>query len=201
MKKHTKICAAKEGIVYTFENGKIISFQDNFKYLCDVPFTVFVDFKTTAGNIVFLDPKMFVVSYCQIYSFHSSLNLDKIVIFRSFQQSLEEIYDLNHFRQEHVPHFDKITFCQLKDAATVVLAREKSTSLAELFSSELKFTIDMLDNWFLNTIKAKFLELDDIKKHIFIKENPFVPSQTICCICGFLLDAEAFGISLIFSFS
>ena len=88
--KHTKICVAKEGIVYTFENGKIISLQDNFRYLDDVPFTVYFDFETT-GDIVFSNPKMFVVSYCQIYSFHLSLNLDKIVIFRRFQQSPEEI--------------------------------------------------------------------------------------------------------------
>ena len=56
MEKHNKVCAVKEGIVYTFENGKIISFQDNFKYLGD--------FETTTGDVVFLDPKMFVVSYC-----------------------------------------------------------------------------------------------------------------------------------------
>ena len=155
MKKHTNICATKEGIVYTFENGKIISFQDNFKYLGDVPFIVYFDFETTTGDIVFSDPKMFVVSYCQIYSFQPSLYLEKIVIFRSFQQSPEGIYDLNHFKQEHVPYFDKITFCQLKDA-TAVLAPEKSTSLTELFSVELKFTIDTLNNWFSNTIKKNF---------------------------------------------
>ena len=193
MKKHTNICATKEEIVYTFENGKIISFQDNFKYLGDVPFTVYFDFETTTGDIVFSDPKMFVVSYCQIYSFHPSLNLGRIVMFRHFQQSPGEIYDLNHFKQEHVPYFDKITFCQLKDAATAVLAREKSTWLAELFSVELKFTTDTLNNWFSNTIKTKFLKLDDIKKQMFIKENLIVSSKTTCCICGFLLDTEACG--------
>ena len=40
MEDHTKICAAKEGITYCFDSGNIISFQDNFKYLGDVPFTV-----------------------------------------------------------------------------------------------------------------------------------------------------------------
>ena len=188
MEKHTKVCPAKEGIIYTFENGKIISFQDHFMYLGDVPFTVYFDLETTTGDAVFLDPKMFVVSYYQIYS---CLNLDKIVIFRSFQQSPEEIYDLNHFRHEHIPYFDKITFSQLKDAATTVLASEKSTLLSELFSVELKFTIDTLNDWFSNTIKPKFLELNDIKKQMFIKENPPVSSKTTCCVCGFLLDTQA----------
>ena len=137
--------------MYTFENGKIISFQDNFKYLGDVPFTVYFDFETTTGDIIFSDPKMFVVSYCQIYSFHPSLNIDKIVVFRGFQQIPEETYDLNHFRQEHIPYFDRITFFSAKRCP----CREKSTSLAELFSIELKFTIDTLNNWFSNTIKLK----------------------------------------------
>ena len=71
------------------------------------------------------------------------------------------------------------------------MAREKSTSLTELFSGELKFAIDTLNNWFSNTIKTKFLDLDDIKKQRFIKENPIVPSKTTCCICGFSLGTEA----------
>ena len=87
-------------IIYTFDNGKIISFQDNFKFLRDFPVAAYFDFETTTGDVVFLDPKTFVMSYCQIYSFHPSLNLGKIVVFRSFQQNPEDIYDLSHFRQE-----------------------------------------------------------------------------------------------------
>ena len=70
---HYFVCVAKEGIVYTFENGKIISFQDNFRYLGDVPFTVYFDFETTTGDVVLLCPKIFFVSYFQIYSVHPSL--------------------------------------------------------------------------------------------------------------------------------
>ena len=95
MEKHIKVCAAKEGIIYIFDNRKIISFQDNFKFLGDVPFTIYFDFETTTSDVLFLDPKIFVVRYCQIYSFHPSLTLDKNFIFRSFQQSPEEICDLS----------------------------------------------------------------------------------------------------------
>ena len=59
-----------------------------------------------------------------------------------------EIYALSQFKQEHIPFFNKATFYQLKDAASAVLAREKSTSLTELFSVELKFTFDSLNDWF-----------------------------------------------------
>ena len=160
--KHVKRCSSIEGIIYSFDNNKIISFQDNFGHLGDVPFTVYFDFETTIGDNIFQDPKMFVISYCQIYVFHPALNLDKIVIFRSFQQSAEEIYKLNHFWQEHILCLNRVTFNQLKDAATSVLAREKSTSLSELFSVEVKFTTNNLNKWFKHTIKSKFLELNVI---------------------------------------
>lgn len=81
-------------------------------------------------------------------------------------KSPKEIFDLSHFKQEHFAFFNKTTFFQLKAAASAVLVREKSTSLAGLFSVELKFTIDTLSDWFFNIIMPKFLELNDIKKFI-----------------------------------
>ena len=53
MEHHTKICAARKGVTYCFDNGDIISFQDNFKYLGDVPFTVYFDVETITGDTVF----------------------------------------------------------------------------------------------------------------------------------------------------
>ena len=67
-------------------------------------------------------------------------------MFRSFQQSAEEIYDLSHFKLEPVAFFNRTIFYRVKDAASAVLALGKSTSLAELFSVELKFTIDTLNS-------------------------------------------------------
>ena len=144
MKKHLYVCSVKEGITYAFENSQILNYQDSFNYLGDLPFTVYFDFETTTGNCPFFNSAMYVMSYCQIYSFHPSLGLDQIVIFRSFQQTPEQIYDLSHFKNEHAAFFDRTTFYQLKDAASAMLAREKLTSLPELFSVELKFTIDIL---------------------------------------------------------
>ena len=129
MKKDLSVCSAKGGITYTFDNGQIVNFQDNFKYLGDVSFTVYFDFDTTTGNSAFSDTKMYVISYCQIYAFHPPLNLDKIVIFRSFQQEPEEMYDLSHFKKEQEPYFDRANFHQLKDAADNVLARRISLHL------------------------------------------------------------------------
>ena len=59
MKHRTKLWAAQEGMTYCFDNGNIISFQDNFKYLGDVPFTVFFNFEITTGDAVFLSKNVF----------------------------------------------------------------------------------------------------------------------------------------------
>ena len=88
------------------------------------------------------------------------------MIFRSFQQTPEQIYNLSHFKNEHAAFFDKTTFYQLKDAPAV-LAREKLTYLSELFSVELKFTIDTLKAWFGKIIKPKLFEIDYAKKQDF----------------------------------
>ena len=111
MQKRLSVSGAKEGINFTFDNCQILNYQDNFKYLADLPFAVYFDFKTTTGgNCNFFGARMFAVSYCQIYSFHPSLKLNKIVIYRSFEQTPEQIYDLGHISDEHVAFFDRRTF-------------------------------------------------------------------------------------------
>ena len=93
---------------------------------------------------------------------------------------------MSHFKREHVLYFNKTTFSQLKDAVDAVMAREKSTSLAELFSVELKFTVDTLNDWFSSILKPKFLKVDIIKKQAYRKENPIDKQKAICSICCFL---------------
>ena len=57
MKHHIKMCAAKEGITYCFDNGNTIFFQDNFKYLGDVPFTVYFGFEKVQVMLFFFIQK------------------------------------------------------------------------------------------------------------------------------------------------
>ena len=164
-----------------------MDYPDNFKYIGDLSFSVYFDFETTIGYAVFFHSKMFVISYCVKFTFNRTLNFDKIVIFRSFQQSINELYDISHFKNEHVLFFDRVLLGQLKDAASAVSSREKCPSLAEMFSIELKFTIDTLKDWFSKLIKSKFFELDYEKKQYWKKHNP-VTDSTKCSICNFPLD-------------
>ena len=52
MKKHLSICTAREGRTYAFDNGQITNIQDNFRYMGDLPFSVYFNFETaTGGNL------------------------------------------------------------------------------------------------------------------------------------------------------
>ena len=152
--------------------------------MSDLPFAIYFDFETTTGNAFFFVSKMYVVSYCMIVAFNTSLEFDKIVVFRSFQQSATELYDLSHFRQEHVPFFDQVTLRQLKDAATAVVFKEKCMSLAEMFCIEFIFTLDSLKLWFEKIIKPRFAELEYTEKDHFRQKNNCA-KDTPCSICVF----------------
>ena len=115
---------------------------------------------------------MYVVSYCIIVAFHRQLSFPKIAIYRGFDQNREEISNMRHFKNKHQSFFDKITYKQLMDAAEGVLSREKTTSLAEMFNIELKFTVNTLKLWFDKTIKQRFVELSYHKKNDVRKQNP-----------------------------
>ena len=52
---------------------------------------------TQTDNIFFLlQKKMFVVSYVLIVAFHPELNLNRIIIHRSYLHSLEELTTINY---------------------------------------------------------------------------------------------------------
>lgn len=57
MNHHLSVCAAKAGVTYSFDNGKIIDYQDNYKFMGDIPFSVYFDFDTTTGSVVFFYAK------------------------------------------------------------------------------------------------------------------------------------------------
>ena len=53
MEKHVSCCAGQAGFTFSFDNGKVIDYQDNYKNLGDVPFSIYYDFETTTGSVVF----------------------------------------------------------------------------------------------------------------------------------------------------
>ena len=124
-----------------------------------MPFSVYFDFETTTRNVVFLYAKMYVVSYSIIVAFHPDLSLPRINIFRSYDQSYNSLMSLAHFFVLDFNFFNdpeiykKNTLKQLEAAPLSVKQKEKNIALAEMFSIELKFTVDCLKVWFQKNYK------------------------------------------------
>ena len=190
MQQHISCCAGQAGFDYSFDNGKIINFQDNFNKIGDLPFSVYYDFETTTGSGVFFDAKMYVVSYCMVVAFHPDLNLPHLFIYHVYDQTKEKLESMFHFSviQKdffHFPeNFNLKTLKQLQDSILTICNRTRETALTEMFNIELKFTIDCLRKWFE---KNKVLELDEKTKDDYRQKN----KPDICCICDFPMDCKA----------
>ena len=94
LEKHVKVCSSVTGIAYRFYNQKNRVFSKKFQLYGR--FTVYSLQATTGGSVID-DKKMYVISYCQVYAFHSNLKVPKILVFMSFQQDFNEITSLDHF--------------------------------------------------------------------------------------------------------
>ena len=176
MKKHISTRSGQAGSNFISDNGKIVDYQDNYKKIGDLPFTMYFDFETTTGMVVFFDAKMYVVSYCIVVAFHPDLNLPRLFIYRSYDQTINQITSLEHFdivQQnffEDKQIFNSKTLSQLKDATLSVINRENTTALTEMFNTELKFTADCLKFWF-NKYR-KILEINPKQKKNFYDNGP-----------------------------
>ena len=165
--RHSKNCSGIPGIVYNFNNQNLISYQDNFNAKGDVPFVTNFDFETTAPTFNLADPeqtKMFVVSYVMIVAFHSKLDLDRIIIQRSFAHSIEQLTTLDYFTREQLSFVDSSLIKMLKDMAFEVTKRLCKNSVGKMFSIESALVKKTLLKWFNQRVKRKFKNIDSIAK-------------------------------------
>lgn len=58
-----------------------------------------------------------------IFEFHPKPHLNIIVVFRSFQQNQDQLFDLSHLNDEMLRHGDRITLKRLKTAGLKVLKK------------------------------------------------------------------------------
>ena len=106
MQKHLSCCSWKAGFTFSFDNGRVIDYQDHFSSLGDVPFSVYYDFETTTGSAVFFDAKIYVVRYCMIIAFHPDLKIPRLVVYRGYDQDQQELQSLTHFQVLEYDFFD-----------------------------------------------------------------------------------------------
>ena len=134
---------------------------------------------------------MYVVSYCIIVAFHPDLNIPRLFIYRSYDQDSSKLTSLIHIDtiQPNFFHFkenfNSKTLFQLKNVALAVEDRKENTSLAEMFSIELKITVDCLKFWFERN--RKVLEITEQQRYQFTQNN----AKKTCCICDFPIQSRA----------
>ena len=137
--RHIKQCSGKPGVIYNFTNQSLVSYEDNFKAKGGLPFCAYFDFETTAPTGNCLDPeqrKMFVVSYVMIVAFHPALKLDRVIIYRSFAHTLDQLSNIDYLSREQISFIDCHLINMLKDCTCEVSKRQCKNSLEQMFSVE-----------------------------------------------------------------
>ena len=172
MKEHIDFCAGQAGFSFSFDNGKIINYQDNINKIGDFPFAVYYDFETTTGSAFFFDAKMYVVRYCMIIAVNPDVNLPRLYIYQSYDQRDQGLTSLHHFDVvqrnffNFSENFNLNTLKQLQNATLTVKNKNDNSALAKMFSIELKFTVDCLQFWYKRNLKQ--IELDEYVRDEFI---------------------------------
>ena len=164
------------GITYKFENQHLTTFEDNFRFMGEQPFTIYFDLETTYGKrqIQYIDgseKNMCPVSYCFIVAFHPALHLERITILRSFNDSFARLNDISYLPDEMIRYFDRITTKQLQSFAEDVLKKKNYYSLIEMFNCKLKFVIDIGKKWVSEKYLRKHSSLEMCSKQEWKKTS------------------------------
>ena len=195
--RHIKCCSGKPGIVYNFNIQNIVTFEDNLKYIGDVPFSAYADFEITTPCTDFTSPendKMFAISYALVFAWHPKLNLPRQCVVRGFNHSLNQLADMSYVTQEQLALRKQTTAEQLRDAVIAVHERKSKNAIAELFNIELKFACDLLNKWFKHRIKSNNSSIPEYQRLSYIRNNP-ITTESKCEICHFPLNTSPRGLS------
>ena len=133
---------------------------------------------------------MFVVSYVMIVAFHPELQLNRIVIQRSYVHSLEQLTSLNYFTQEQINFLDNTLIKMLNDIAFDVAKIRCKNTMGQMFCIETALVKKTLLNWFNKKYRPKFNQISPIQKIIYEKQNPVNWKTDKCVVCKYPLKIE-----------
>ena len=125
-----------------------------------------------------------------IVAFNPELNLDRIIIQRSFAHSIEQLTSLDYFTQEQITCIDQSLIKILKDMAFEVAKRRCKNSIGQMFSIESALVKKTLLKWFNQKFKRQFDKINPIKKLRYEGENPINWKKDKCVICKFPIKLE-----------
>ena len=136
----------------------MISFEDIFHAKSDLSFVLYFDFEATTPTDNCFEPeqkKMFVVSYVIIVTFHPALNLDRIIIQRSYARSIDQLTSLNYFSDDQMKFNNLEIIRQLKDIAIDVSKRKWKNMMGQMFCIKTALVKKTLLAWFNKNTKVK----------------------------------------------
>ena len=186
--RHIENCTGQPGFIYNFNTQSLVTFEENLKFKRDIPFTAYIDFETTAPTDDCLDPennKMIAVSYVIIFAFQPELNLNRIIMERSFGHLQARLLSLSYLSSEQLRYADVTQIKQLRDCALSVAASRNNLSISEMFSTEIKFASECLLNSFNAKFKKENLQLSNERKKKYEVEHPINWEKDKCCLCTF----------------
>ena len=130
------------------------------KYKSNIPLTAYIDFETTEPTNDCLDPenaKMFAVSCVITFTFHPELEIDKVIVERSFGHSEYALTSLNYLTVDQLNFKNNKTLLQFRDCTLNVARKKSKLAIAEMFTTELKFAGDCLLKLFNKKYKSQNL--------------------------------------------
>ena len=99
-----------------------------------------------------------------IVAFHPLLSLDRIIIYRSFSHSIEQLSNLDYLSREQITCIEPYLTHMLKDAACEVSKRNCKDRLGQMFSIESAMIKKTLFEWFNLKFKRQIEKLNPIQK-------------------------------------
>ena len=136
--RHVENCTGRRGCVYNFNTNSLLTFEENLKYKGDIPLVACIDFETTAPTDDCLDPenrKLFAVSCVIIFPFDPDLDIDRVIIERSFGHSRKKLASLTYLTREQLNFKDNNTLLQLRDCALAAADKKSKTAISEMFTT------------------------------------------------------------------
>lgn len=130
---------------------------------------------------------MYSISYCLVFAVHPKLDNERIVIFKSFWETLHELSILAIWIAIWLKKSIQELQISCKTALSKFSKNKEKFANFEMFSCELKFTSDIPKKWFSRKCKRRFLELDTLAKMRYEKGNPIDYLKAKSSTCDFKL--------------
>ena len=115
-------------LVYKIQNQNISTFEDNVKFMGDLPFSIYFDLETTFEKKIYeLEEaaKMYPISYAFFVAFNPCLNLNGIFAERNFNHTFEQLNYISYLFNKKLKFLDPVTAIKLETALRQSLIKKK----------------------------------------------------------------------------